>query len=262
MARSSSRWRILVLLAVAGGSLGAMGAVRPIRQDPAYHAFADQRTLAGLAHALNVLSNLPFLVVGAWGLWTLYGPRPARFERPWERGPWTVFMASVFLTAFGSAWYHHAPSDATLFWDRLPMTLGFSSLLGVMIVERVDERWGGRLFVPLVAAGVASLIYGHPNDLRFYLLLQAWAVVLTALMLALFPSRYTGTHEIVAVLVLYGLAKVLETLDAPIYRTLGFVSGHSLKHLAAGFGAWRLVVMLRDRGPAPKMGDAPGTAAA
>ena len=35
-----------------------------IPQDPAYHVMADQRTVAGLPNAFDVLSNLPFAVVG------------------------------------------------------------------------------------------------------------------------------------------------------------------------------------------------------
>jgi hypothetical protein len=39
----------------------------PVVQDPAYHLFADGRTLLAIPNFWNVVSNLPFLVVGAIG---------------------------------------------------------------------------------------------------------------------------------------------------------------------------------------------------
>ena len=234
---------MVVLAAFAGISLAGSLCIAPLRQDPAYHIFADQRTILRCPHALNVISNLPFVVVGGLGLYQLRRPE-AR-----ARGPWIVFMASILLTGFGSAYYHVAPSDATLFWDRLPMALGFSSILAILIRERVDGRWGRRLFLPLLAAGVASLLYGHPNDLRFYGLLQFWAVGLSALILVLFPSSEPGTGRMVAALALYAAAKLFEVFDLPIYRLGHVVSGHTLKHLAAALGAWQFVRLIQERRP-------------
>ncbi len=42
--------------------------IRPIRQDQDYHRFADGRALLGMENAADVLSNIPFIVVGAMGL--------------------------------------------------------------------------------------------------------------------------------------------------------------------------------------------------
>jgi hypothetical protein len=256
-------WKWVVLAVATAATLGATLCFRPIHQDPSYHDFADQRALLGIPHALDVLSNLPFLVVGVWGLCNIFASRPARFDAAWERWPWALFMAGVFLTGLGSSYYHYDPRNDTLFWDRLPMTLGFSAFLGIAFIERADARWGARLFAPIVVLGVASLLYGQSTDLRFYFLLQGWAVLLVALLALLFPSRYTGTRELVAALVLYGAAKLFETLDVRIFGIGGIVSGHTLKHLAAGVGAWRLAVMLRKRRPAgAKSDDGPRTAGA
>ena len=46
----------------------------PMAQDPAYHDFADQRTLLGIPHMWNVMSNLPFAVLGLAGCWLLMRP--------------------------------------------------------------------------------------------------------------------------------------------------------------------------------------------
>lgn len=257
------RWKWVVLAAVAAGTLAATLWMRPLHQDPAYHDFADSRPLLGIPHALNVLSNLPFLVVGVWGLCNIFASGGSRFDAPWERWPWAVFMGGIVLTGLGSSYYHAAPRNDTLFWDRLPMTIGFSSILGIAFIERADARWGRRLFVPLVALGIASLVYGQSSDLRFYLLLQTWAIVLVGMMIVLFRTRYAGTREFVAALLLYAAAKLLEVADLPIYRLGGIVSGHTLKHLVAAVAAWRLAVMLRKR-PAlgAKSDDAARTAGA
>src|ERR1051326_213995 len=102
-----------------------------ITQDPAYHEFAGPR-------AMLVLSNVPFAVIGILGL--------CRAARSWTA---RVFFAAVTATAFGSAYYHLQPNDQTLFWDRLPMAVGFMALVALVI--------GERFAVPVIAAGVASV---------------------------------------------------------------------------------------------------------
>jgi len=43
------------------------------------------------------------------------------------------------------------------------------------------------------------------------------------------------------------LATIFEFTDTAIYDMTGFISGHTLKHIAAGIGLWFLMVMIRDR---------------
>src|SRR5262245_63120081 len=105
---------LVALLGLMAASLAILPLLPPIPQDPSYHQFADQRTLLGIPHFWNVVSNLPFVLVGAIGLW--------QFGR--DRASFVLFLG-VFLTGFGSAYYHWDPNDDTLFWDRLPMALTF-----------------------------------------------------------------------------------------------------------------------------------------
>jgi hypothetical protein len=49
--------------------------IPPIPQSASYHQFADQRRLWGIANFGNVSSNLPFAVVGIWGLLFLASSR-------------------------------------------------------------------------------------------------------------------------------------------------------------------------------------------
>jgi hypothetical protein len=49
---------------LAFGSFLPLLFIPPIPQDPAYHQFADLRTVWGIPNFLNVLTSLSFLVVG------------------------------------------------------------------------------------------------------------------------------------------------------------------------------------------------------
>lgn len=239
------RRKLILLGTLALGSLAGACFFKPYPQDPAYHRLADARTLLGVPNFFNVASNVLFLVAGIFGLCNAFRKPDAHFAAPWVRLPWLALTGAVFLTGLGSAYYHWAPDDARLFWDRLPMAIGFGALLGVTVTERIGLDAGRRLWIPLLLAGPASLIFWRlGGDLRFYGLFQGWAIVLVPLMLALFPAATTGTSHWIWALALYALAKVFEIADAPVYGQTGFVSGHTLKHLfagaALGFLAWHL----------------------
>jgi hypothetical protein len=121
--------------------------VPPIPQPQDYHQFADQKTLLGIPNFWNVVSNLPFLVVGAIGL--------QYFRRDLSAG---VFFLGVFLTGFSSSYYHWNPNDAGLFWDRLPMALAFMAILANVVEERIDAKMGRLQLWPLIALGIVSLL--------------------------------------------------------------------------------------------------------
>ncbi|MCM3876369.1 MAG: alkaline phytoceramidase [Thermoanaerobaculia bacterium] len=234
---------VLLLVAVF-----AVFAIAPRAQDQAYHLFADTARLGPVPNALNVLSNVAFLAVGLWGLTAVLAARAAgAFDEPWEARPWSLFFAAIAATAFGSAWYHAAPDDARLFWDRLPMTVAFSSLVAAVLAERVDARAGRRLLVPLVGAGVAAILaWRFFGDLRPYISLQAFSilVVLAALFL---PSRHPHGRWLAGLVAGYAAALLFEIFDRQVKATLGFTGGHPLKHLAAAAGTACLVWMIRRR---------------
>ncbi len=227
--RSSS-----AILAVAAAAIAGMFWIEPIPQDPAYHAFADTRKLAGVANTWNVLSNLPFLVVGVYGLATL-----RRLASPQLRTHYLVLTAGITLVALGSAWYHLEPSTRTLVWDRLPMTVAFMALFTGVIADRFSWVVGRALLSPSIVAGVASIAWWYrtesmgAGDLRFYAIVQFLPMILIPLMLLLRPGQWLRAQWLWAGLAGYLAAKLTEYYDAAIYAGLGFVSGHSLKHLLA-----------------------------
>jgi hypothetical protein len=157
----------------------------------------------------------------------------------------------VALTSLGSAWYHLDPSNATLVWDRLPMTLGFMGLFAALVCERVSVPWGHRLLVPLVAVGASTVWWwARVDNLVPYLVVQLYPLAAIPLLLALFPARYGRAEDLLLALGWYLAAKLAESYDGEVYRFLGFVSGHTLKHLLATVGAGWLVRMLLLRQPA------------
>jgi len=235
--------------------LGLVALVPRIHQPLSYHDFADKRVFLGIANAGDVLSNLGFLFVGLAGL--LFLIRRSNLEKPSvspaERRSYLFFFFGVFLTAFGSAYYHLAPDNARLFWDRLPMMVGFMALLAAVISERVDQRLGARLLAPLTAGGIASVLYWRwtdlrgNDDLRFYGLVQFGSFVAILVLVLLSPSRYTRGKDLFLVLGLYVLAKAFEALDRPVFALGQVVSGHTLKHLVAALGCYFVLRMLRLR---------------
>jgi hypothetical protein len=242
-----------VLAAVAAAPVALVFLASPIPQDPGYHRFADARTLLSIPNALDVLSSAAFTIAGALGL--AVACSSARFVERRERWPWLVLFAGVALTGVGSAWYHLAPTNASLAWDRLPMTVGFMGLLSAQVVDRVSARWGLALVAPLVLAGAASVGWWTwteargAGDLRPYLLVQYYPLVAIPLLVALCPARYTRSADLLVAVAWYAAAKVAEGLDTPIFATLGVVSGHTLKHVLAAAGIAWLVRMLALRRP-------------
>jgi len=238
--------RVWVFAVVALGGAVAAFLLPPLRQPQSYHQFADGRTFAGIPNCLNVVSNAGFLVVGLMGLWFLAGRD--HFIEPRERTAYVVFFLGVCATCFGSSYYHWAPRDATLSWDRLPMTVAFMSLLSAMIAERISVTAGTRLLWPLVAAGAASVGWWRwTGNLLPYMASQYFSIFLIGWLVLVFPPSYTRSGDLLVVTGIYALAKVAEGLDAWIYKLTGWISGHTLKHLIAAAAVYWLLRMLRKR---------------
>ncbi len=246
-----------VLTGIVAGAIG-WGIFSPAMvQSQDYHRFADARALLAVENAADTLSNLAFLLVGVMGMALLWRERAAggtgRFASPQEMLPYWVFFAGVTLTSAGSAYYHLAPDDARLVWDRLPMTIAFMSLLAAMVAERISVRAGNLLLAPLVILGIASVAYWRwsalagAENLRPYMAVQFGSIALVLAIALLYRSRYTHGAAIFALAAAYGVAKVVESLDREIYALGHWVSGHTLKHLAAAAGVWLLLRSLELR---------------
>jgi hypothetical protein len=241
------RWIPWAILGIAAAAMLAYG---PIPQIPDYHRFADARAGFGMANAWNVLSNLPFALVGAAGLRALAGARPSAGRLAYQ-----AFFASLVLTALGSGYYHLAPGNDRLFYDRLPIALACAALLAAVLEDthRSIPRW---TLAALVVAAVASVLWWSATDargagdLRPYLLLQGAPLVLIPVWQALHGTPRGERIVFGIAIALYVVAKVAEVNDRAIFDALGFVSGHTLKHLLAAAGAAMIALALARRGAA------------
>jgi Ceramidase len=248
--RTSVRWMILgtVLLLAFAITL----ALHPIPQPAWYHNFADTRTMLGVPHALDVLSNLPFIAVGLAGLYVALRNKTQTSEQRWALA--TLF-AGLFLVGLGSGYYHLAPDNQRLLWDRLPMTIAMGGIMSLLLVNRLPSPSPWILPV-ITSVGVFSALQWAwseqqgRGDLRWYGLYQALVFITGVVFVLVFPRlRPEGTRALVFALLANVAAKVFESLDKPIFRMGGIVSGHTLKHLAAGLGFIPLVMWVASQKP-------------
>ena len=234
-------FRRLVLLAVLLGSLALMLSLGPLPQDTGYHRFADQRVVLGVPNFFDVASNIAFLIAGGAGV-AFLARRPAG-------AAWLVFFVGVAVVSAGSGYYHANPNNATLVWDRLPMTIAFMGLFAAILGEYVSERLGRLMLGPAVLLGFLSVLYWHWfGDLRFYYWVQLAPLLTIPVAMALFRSRYTHQWVLLAAVGLYALAKIAEAFDGAIFGlTRHLFSGHTLKHLIAALSCYTALVFLKRR---------------
>lgn len=237
------------MAAVTAAAVGAAFLLPPIPQDPAYHLFADRTVWFGVPNFWNVVSNLPFVLVGVLGLLKmpdvqLHLPVPAC----------VLFCMAVVLVGAGSAYYHYAPTSHTLVWDRLPITVAFMALFSIVISDRLSASLGRWLLWPLVLVGVSSVLYWDwtelqgRGDLRAYGLVQFLPMLLIPLMLVTAKGRGLHASWLWISLLSYALAKVAEQFDVAIYTAIGLVSGHALKHLLGALAIYFALKALRGPG--------------
>ena len=221
----------------------------PIHQPEDYHAFADQSLWASIPHAADVLSNLGFAVVALWGALRLWPQR----NHPAVRAAWvgySVFLIALLFTSIGSAYYHLAPDDWRLVWDRLPIALACAGLLAGVRAQWVPNANVKLEIAALAAFAVASVAWWYGGqrsgggDLRAYLMLQAAPLVLIPLWQAIYGASRADRLWFGVALVLYVLAKIAEMHDHEMHATLGWITGHTIKHILASAAAWVLVARL------------------
>ena len=232
--------------------IGAALAYGPIAQLPHYHEFADQSTRLGIAHFADVLSNLGFALVALWGWVRLYPMRDhAALKDGWAG--YGLFLVVLFLTALGSSYYHLAPDNERLVWDRLPIAVACAGLLAGVRGDARKRPCGG-LAAVLALCAIASVGWWRftdlvgVGDLRPYLLLQVLPIVLIPLWQGLYDRPRGERWAFAGALLLYAIAKFAELHDHQIAASLGAITGHTLKHLLATAAAAAIVGSLVQRG--------------
>ena len=208
----------------------------PITQEQSYHNFSDTRACFMIPNCWNVLSNLPFLVVGVLGIYRLQFGDIVKKQ-------FVVFFIGISLVSLGSAYYHWNPTDETLVWDRLPMTIGFMALFSALVSEFINLEVGKRLLFPGLILGLLSILYWVVcNDLSIYLGIQFFPMLSIPVMLIFFRSNYNLHSGYWLLLLAYVIAKIFEIYDHETHHALGFISGHTLKHLFAALGIYMMIL--------------------
>jgi len=236
--------REIVVGLLVFGSFAALLFIAPIPQDPAYHQFADLKTVWGIPNFVNVVTSLFFVAVGLLG--ALSGGTHQLTVAPWS---WRTLFGAVTLVGLGSAYYHWAPSHWTLVWDRLPMAVGFMALFVALLSENVNPKLETILLAPMCLVAIFSVVYWHfTDDLRFYIWVQGSPLLGILILFLLVRGRYTHQSYLIAALGLYVLAKLAEVEDQSIYlMTRQTFSGHSLKHLLSAWAVFLIYRMLHRR---------------
>jgi hypothetical protein len=192
---------------------------------------------AGIPNFWNVITNLPFVIIGIYGLARLKGVRDHQLI-------YTIMFIGIVLTGFGSGYYHLHPNNDTLVYDRIPMTIVFMSFLSLTITQCINEQWGTILLLPLILFGTGSVLWWqYSDDLRLYGFVQFYPVVFVPVIYVLFPSNESkrAWQILKWVIAWYIIAKLFEHFDKEIFGFGRFISGHSLKHLAASVASYYLV---------------------
>lgn len=238
---SARAWLLLITATLAAVAF----LLPPIAQPPQYHDFADQRACGPLPNCLDTATNALFVLAGLSGMGILLGATRRRtFADPRELWPYALFFLAVVLVGVASGYYHLAPNNAGLAWDRAAIALALMAWFAAVVGERVGLTFGLRLLPFLVGGGLGSVVWWiwtetrGTGDLRPYLFMQIVPILLTPLLLWLYPPRYSNGRDILAVVGLYLLALLFDVSDSWVFAaTNGLVSGHTLKHVVAALAA-------------------------
>ncbi len=246
-----SNYRYPIIACVFILFVAALAFYGPIPQDVTYHNYADQRTLFGIPNFWDVVSNIPFLFIGIWGL--------RESLKNWSKRPGTVaklipviLSCAIFTACFGSAQYHLAPDNLSLAWDRLPMTLMFMPIFSLLIYDFIGRKQGEYAFYTLLPLGIFSVFYWRytesigAGDLRLYAFVQFFPMLIAPFILWLFPKKKTYVKYILYILFWYCMAKICEHFDHEVYAlTAEIWSGHTIKHLLSAISLVYVVKLFK-----------------
>ncbi|MEW6086786.1 MAG: ceramidase domain-containing protein [bacterium] len=250
MNHQKSIWLIIIFSLVV---FTIMVFVPRIPQYLSYHQFIDNRVFFGIPNFMDVVSNLPFIIIGLVGsIYLVKKYNSCSKEEKLVSLSYLIFFISIFLTGFGSGYYHLNPNNTTMLWDRLPLATSFMTFLSAIFYERFEIR-GFILLLILTLFGAFSIIYWYVTelqgmgDLRPYIIVQFYPMLLISFVLWKFPSRYTKSNDLWTVMVFYAISKAFELADKLVWSMGNITSGHTLKHIFAGVAVYWILRMGQKR---------------
>lgn len=205
-------------------------------QPEAYHHFSGDTPLFGIPNFMNVASNLFYIMAGVVGLYRLQQQKSVLPNVRWQ-----YFFIALILVGLGSGYYHFAPTTHTLFWDRLPMSLGFAILSANFLAERYDACKGRTPLFLLLGFSLYSVIHWYLGemiglgDLRLYAITQFATIGIIATVLIINPQHRQLDRPYWILLIGYTIAKICEMLDPVIFEiSQALLGGHVIKHMISG----------------------------
>lgn len=220
--------------------------------------FADARAWQHLPNAMDVLSNLPFLAIGAWGLFGLHradhsplrAASKASGQQAHTRRCATLFFVGLVASAAGSVFYHLQPDVLRLAADRVGMTFAFAGLIGFAVCERVSQRAGWAAAWATLAGGLLAVAVWHQTgNVAPWAVVQFGGMGLVLTLALATPMPGAVGLRLGWVIFFYALAKAFEFGDHAVYEaTHHLVSGHSLKHLTAALAGLPVLHALQAMG--------------
>jgi hypothetical protein len=244
-------WRGAALGAVTVTPAIGVAWMHPVINGPSFHRYADARAIFGIPYFGDVISNLPFVLVGLAGLFA------ARRVVGLPRGLVALFFAGILGIGVGSGVYHVHPMDETLAFDWLPIVLSLGWLSALLLADRVDRRAGRIAAVVLPLAAIASVVWwwagggtSAGGDMRWYAFLQLLFVALVPVILLLYPRGHLDRTYLLLGVGCFILARVVHSVDHDVLAVTG-ISGHTMKHLVAALAAFFVLRAVRRACPAP-----------
>ena len=179
-------YRIIAVLGIV--MLIGVIILSPIKQDREYHNFSDGNILLKINNFWNVVSNLPFLIVGFLGIYKIKLIAERKLQ-------YLVFFSGIILVALGSGYYHLYPNSYTLIFDRLPMTVVFMTLTSIIVSEFINRAIGEKTLLPMLLSGLLSVLYWILfKDLALYVFVQFYPMLIIPIVLVFFKSSYTHVY--------------------------------------------------------------------
>lgn len=194
---------LLIFFVVSFGVLSMLNDKFSHSNQIKYNQFADTRRICCIPNFLDVVSNIIFVIGGLYN-----------YDKP-------IIMLCSILVAFGSTWFHINPTMNTLVFDRIPMILFLTYIVGYKLHWEITNQ------LIFTFIGLLTIAYWMCTyDIIPYSTFQIAPL--------LFFAIY-GEYGMRIPVLLYVFAKICEDNDRCIYElTNNIISGHTLKHLFAG----------------------------
>ena len=217
--------------------LGAL-CLSPILQADTYHQFADQTLFLGIPNAIDVFSNSLFLFVGVYGLLR----RPRFSLNPSILVGLIGFLIGLILMSIGLSYYHLSPSNETLLWSRLSISMSMMAVCFGLIASQAKLRYSVLTFIIMQGVGISITLHCYfTSDLRFFMMSQVFPLLLLFFSATRLRGHSTAKALIYCTL-FYVLGKMTDHYDVELYTwTSEWISGHSLNHIFSAMGAFFLL---------------------